>query len=113
RDRDGRPGLARLQGGFTRAGELPVGLEAPRPSRRQRIAERRVAIACNPDAAYSRATTPRRRQGVNIGESRVGDHLVLRPVGRLDTQTTAEFQARLLQLVTAGPDDVHVDFAQV
>jgi anti-anti-sigma factor len=50
---------------------------------------------------------------VNIGESRVGDYLVLRPVGRLDTRTTAEFQTRLLELVTAGPADVIVDFAEV
>ena len=50
---------------------------------------------------------------MNIGESRVGDHLVLRPVGRLDTQTTAAFQARLLELVAAGSADVIVDFAQV
>ena len=50
---------------------------------------------------------------MKIGESRVGDHLVLRPVGRLDTQTTAEFQTNLLQLVTAGKADVIVDFVGV
>ena len=32
---------------------------------------------------------------------------------RLDTRTTAEFQTRLLELVTAGPVDVIVDFAEV
>src|SRR3954454_2189350 len=64
-------------------------------------------------AAYARAANAPRRQRVNIDESRVGDHLILRPAGRLDTQTTAEFQARLLQLVTAGPVDVIVDFAEV
>lgn len=50
---------------------------------------------------------------MEIGEARVGDYLVVRPVGRLDTQTTAEFQAKLLHLVTAGAADVIVDFGGV
>jgi anti-anti-sigma factor len=50
---------------------------------------------------------------VEIGESRVGNYLVLRPNGRLDTQTTAVFQAKLLQLVGADTADLIVDFADI
>lgn len=50
---------------------------------------------------------------MKIGESRVGDYLVLRPAGRLDTQTTAEFQSRLLDLVRSDTADVIVDFTDI
>jgi anti-anti-sigma factor len=50
---------------------------------------------------------------VEIGEARIGKYLVLRPVGRLDTQTTGEFQTKLLHAVTAGGDDVIVDFSAI
>lgn len=50
---------------------------------------------------------------VEIGESRVGGFLVLRPVGRLDNVTSAEFQPRLLQAVTAGTADVIIDLGAV
>jgi anti-sigma B factor antagonist len=49
---------------------------------------------------------------VEIGESRLGNCIVLRPVGRLDNATSAEFQARLLQAIGAA-DDVIIDFAAV
>lgn len=50
---------------------------------------------------------------MEIGESRLGKFIVLRPVGRLDNATSAEFQARLLQTVNAGAGDVIVDLAAV
>jgi anti-anti-sigma factor len=50
---------------------------------------------------------------LKIGEARVGDYLVLRPVGRLDTQTTAEFQTKLLDVVKTGATDVIVDFVEI
>jgi anti-anti-sigma factor len=50
---------------------------------------------------------------VEIGERREGDVLVLRPVGRIDNLTSAEFQARLLGAATSGSDDILVDLAAV
>jgi anti-anti-sigma factor len=50
---------------------------------------------------------------VEIGESRIGGCLVLRPVGRLDNATSTEFQPRLLQAVTAGAADVIIDLGAV
>jgi anti-anti-sigma factor len=50
---------------------------------------------------------------VEIGESRIGGFFVLRPVGRLDNATSAEFQPVLLQAVTAGDADVIIDLAGV
>jgi anti-sigma B factor antagonist len=51
---------------------------------------------------------------VQIDESPLGNITVLRPVGRLDNATSAEFQARLLQTTTAaGAADVIVDFGAV
>jgi anti-anti-sigma factor len=50
---------------------------------------------------------------VEIGESRFGNVLVLRPVGRLDNLTSPEFQARLLQLATGAQADVIIDLAAV
>jgi anti-anti-sigma factor len=50
---------------------------------------------------------------VEIGESHLGTHLVLRPVGRLDNLTSGEFQARLLQTAVAGTADVIIDLGAV
>ena len=49
---------------------------------------------------------------MEIGESRLDNLIVLRPVGRLDNQTAPEFQSRLLQL-TDGKTDVLIDLAAV
>jgi anti-anti-sigma factor len=50
---------------------------------------------------------------VEIGESRLGNYLILRPVGRLDNGTGAEFQARLVKILATAEDDVIIDFAAV
>jgi len=50
---------------------------------------------------------------VEIGQSRSGDALVLRPMGRLDNVSSAEFQATLLRAVMTGGADVIVDFSDV
>jgi len=50
---------------------------------------------------------------VEIGERRQADILVLRPVGRIDNLTSAEFQARLLAAVNSTTDDIVVDFSSV
>jgi anti-anti-sigma factor len=50
---------------------------------------------------------------VEIGESRIGSFLVLRPVGRLDNITSAEFKPVLLQTVGAGTADVIIDFSAI
>ena len=50
---------------------------------------------------------------MEIGERRYGDILVLRPVGRIDNLTSAEFQARLLGAAASGTDDILVDLAEV
>ncbi len=49
---------------------------------------------------------------MEIGERRDGDILVLSPAGRIDNDTSADFQARLLAVLT--PDAaVLVDFSRV
>ena len=48
---------------------------------------------------------------MEIDEFPLGKFLILRPVGRLDNSTSAEFQARLLQ--AAGRADFIVDLAAV
>lgn len=50
---------------------------------------------------------------MDIGESLLGEICVLRPVGRLDGATSPEFQARLLQAVSAAPTGIIVDFTEV
>jgi len=50
---------------------------------------------------------------VEIGERRQANILVLRPIGRIDDFTSAEFQSRLLAAVTATADDLVVDFSSV
>ena len=50
---------------------------------------------------------------MEIGERRQADILVLRPVGRIDNLTSAEFQARLLAAVNSTTDDIVVDFSSV
>jgi len=54
----------------------------------------------------------RERASVEIGESRLGDYLVLKPVGRLDDGSSTAFQNRLRE-VLAGAADVIIDFADV
>ena len=50
---------------------------------------------------------------MNVGESRLGKYIVLRPVGRLDNGTSAEFQARLVEALTTATADIILDFAAV
>ena len=50
---------------------------------------------------------------MEIGERRQANILVLRPVGRIDDLTSAEFQSRLLAAVTSTGDDLVVDFSSV
>jgi anti-anti-sigma factor len=49
---------------------------------------------------------------VEVSQSRLGDHLVLHAVGRVDTQTSEAFQTELLA-VADGRADLIIDFAQV
>ncbi len=49
---------------------------------------------------------------MEIGERRQANILVLRPVGRIDNLTSAEFQARLLAAISS-PGDIVVDFTAV
>ena len=49
---------------------------------------------------------------MEIGERRDGDILVLSPAGRIDNDTSADFQARLLAALTPGVA-VLVDFSRV
>jgi anti-anti-sigma factor len=49
---------------------------------------------------------------VEIGERRDGNILVLQPVGRIDNDTSPDFQSRLLSGLTAGAT-VLVDFSAV
>ena len=49
---------------------------------------------------------------MEIGERRDGNILVLRPVGRIDNDTSPDFQSRLLSGLTAGAT-VLVDFSAV
>jgi anti-anti-sigma factor len=50
---------------------------------------------------------------VQVGESRLGRYIVLRPVGRLDDGTSGQFQARLVHALTEAATDVIVDLAAV
>ena len=50
---------------------------------------------------------------MDIGERRQANVLVLAPVGRIDNQSSAAFQARLLAAVSSGSADVVVDFSGV
>jgi anti-anti-sigma factor len=50
---------------------------------------------------------------VDIGEGRQANILVLAPVGRIDTLTSAEFLTRLLAAVTSNSADVVIDFSAV
>jgi anti-anti-sigma factor len=50
---------------------------------------------------------------MEIGESHLGTAVVLHPKGRVDGSTSAEFQARLLEAVTAAAGGVIVDFTDV
>jgi len=50
---------------------------------------------------------------VDIGQSQLGSLTVLRPLGRIDGATSAEFQATLLQAAADAPGGVVVDFADV
>ncbi len=50
---------------------------------------------------------------MEIGESRLDDALVLAPAGRIDSDTAAAFEARLLLAAEHGEGKVVVDFAQV
>ena len=50
---------------------------------------------------------------MEIGERRQANILALRPVGRIDNLTSAEFQARLLAATTSGLGDIVVDFTAV
>jgi anti-anti-sigma factor len=50
---------------------------------------------------------------MEISERRLGSLVVLRPEGRIDNTTCAEFQARLLAVVNEGTGDIVVDFAAV
>jgi anti-anti-sigma factor len=54
-----------------------------------------------------------REAAVEIGERRQANILVLRPVGRIDEFTSAEFQSRLLAAATSTADDIVVDFSSV
>src|SRR5260370_12728278 len=55
----------------------------------------------------------RRGLGVDIGERRQANILVLAPVGRIDNLTSTEFQARLLAPVSSTSTDVVVAFSGV
>ena len=50
---------------------------------------------------------------MEIGERRDGDILILSPGGRIDNETSAAFQARLLNAVTPAGAAVLVDFSGV
>jgi anti-anti-sigma factor len=50
---------------------------------------------------------------VEIGEQRDGNITVLHPVGRIDNETSADFQAKLLGVITPDGAPVLVDFAAV
>lgn len=50
---------------------------------------------------------------MEIKESRLDSLLVLRPNGRLDNLTSAEFQVKLLQLTGAATADVIIDLGGV
>ena len=50
---------------------------------------------------------------MEIGERRDGDILVLGPVGRIDNDTSPDFQTRLLAAMTSAGAAVLVDFSAV
>jgi anti-anti-sigma factor len=50
---------------------------------------------------------------VEIGERHDGNIIVLSPVGRIDNETSADFQAKLLGAVAPGGAAVLVDFSAV
>ena len=50
---------------------------------------------------------------MQVGESRLGKYIVLRPVGRIDDATSADFQARLVATLATMDADVILDFAAV
>ncbi|HJU14910.1 MAG TPA: MBL fold metallo-hydrolase [Stellaceae bacterium] len=50
---------------------------------------------------------------MDIVESRQADSLILRPIGRIDSLTSAEFQARLLAAVSSGAAVCVVDVSEV
>ena len=54
-----------------------------------------------------------RRRDVEIGESHLGNYLVLRPVGRLDNGTSADFQAHMVKALNAAGRDIIVDFSGI
>jgi anti-anti-sigma factor len=49
---------------------------------------------------------------MEIGEEKQGSVLILRPVGRIDNETSLSFQGKLLGVLAAG-DAALVDFAEV
>lgn len=50
---------------------------------------------------------------MEVGERRDGDILILLPVGRIDNDTSPEFQARLLASLTTAAAAVLIDFSRV
>ena len=50
---------------------------------------------------------------MEINERRIGSLVVLRPEGRIDNTTCAEFQARLLAVIDQATGDIVVDFSAV
>jgi anti-anti-sigma factor len=50
---------------------------------------------------------------VEVRQSRLGDHLVLHAIGRVDTQTSEAFQTALLAAAANGGGHLIIDFAQV
>lgn len=50
---------------------------------------------------------------MEIGERRDGNISVLRPVGRIDNETSADFQTKLLAVITPDGAAVLVDFSAV
>lgn len=50
---------------------------------------------------------------MEIGESRLDNLIVLRPVGRLDNVSAPEFQTRLVRVAAGGAADVLIDLAAV
>ena len=50
---------------------------------------------------------------MEVGERRDGDILILLPVGRIDNDTSAAFQARLLASLASAAATVLIDFSRV
>jgi anti-anti-sigma factor len=50
---------------------------------------------------------------MEIGEQRQGDVTILRPEGRVNNDTSPEFQTRLLNCVGLTPTKVMIDFSSV